>query len=142
MACFDSFSEFSEWIDRVIQNGFPQNAKALCFNLYENDVYYSVQLVASSYYDENDSDWPCHEVFSTGEDLFQLKRTEEICDWVNGLEIAADIVYDYLRDGTNKDKLTSFEAVAIGFVDGDLIPLYANQKIYWTAIKDYVATLS
>ena len=137
----DYIKPFSEWLDGILQIELPLTAKAICFNLYENENFFQIQLIASSYFEENDSEWPCHEVYTTGEDLFEIERSEDMDDWIIGLELSANLVYQYLASGMKRNKLQSFEAVAIGFVDGDLITLYSNNDIKEAAIKDYLATI-
>ena len=113
--------KFSEWIDGVV-DGIPDNAAALNFNIYEESGdNWSVQLIASSYFDEDDEDWACDEVFTTGEDVF---RWEENAKWSEILEKVKTLISDYLENGRKSAVLKQYEAVACGFVDGDIQVLY------------------
>lgn len=116
------YMEFEKWLDRVVEENRPIDATALCFNLYEeSDYHWSIQLIGSSEFDEDDEDWACDEVFSTGEDLFTWKHDT---GWEEILDIAIDMIRKYLEEGKYADELKSFEAVATGFVDGDITVIY------------------
>ncbi len=115
------FQDFAKWLDRILAEGLPE-AAAINFNLYEDhDNHWSIQLIAAERYDEEDSDWACEEVFTTGEDLFTW---QEACEWEKVLCTGKELVMQYLNEGQFSELLKSFQAVAVGFVDGDLEILY------------------
>lgn len=116
------YEKFGQWLNRILEKGLPEDAAATCFNLYEDtDNYWSIQLVATEYFDEEDEDWVCEELFTTGEDLFTW---HEDTKWKAVLEASTALVTKYLTDGKYADKLKKYEAVGIGFVDGDVSVLY------------------
>lgn len=66
------------------------------FNLYEHEVEFAIQLVGMSSSDMSDEDWACHEVFSSGEDLFCLRHAIVGDRWQASLEAAKSLVKNYL----------------------------------------------
>ena len=71
--------------------------------------------------DEENDDWACNEVFSTGDDLFVFELE---ADWEDVAEEFCTTVKQYLKEGKNKDQLTQYDAIAAGFVDGDLETIF------------------
>ena len=91
------YDEFAKWLDRILDENMPLPGVAINFNIYEEvDLHWSIQLISSTYFDEEDEDWNCYEEFTTGEDLYEWQP----------------------------EKLKKYEAVAAGFVDGDVEILY------------------
>ncbi len=114
--------EFAKWLGIVLAEGLPDEAAAVCFNVYEDGGDgWSIQLIAAAYFDEDDEDWACDEVFTTGEVLF---RWQEKAKWNKALKTAKELISDYLENGRYAEILKQFDAVACGFVDGDIQILY------------------
>ena len=126
------YQEFSVWLDQQLSQGLPDGIVAFNFNLYEGtpDPHpnYHIELIGTDFFDENDDDWPCNEVFTTRENLFIFERTEDISEWEKGLVFMTSLVSKYLQEGKHADKLKSVDAVGIGFVDGDLHILYRSSS--------------
>ena len=102
------YDEFAKWLDRILDENMPLPGVAINFNIYEEvDLHWSIQLISSTYFDEEDEDWNCHEEFTTGEDLYGWQQDT-----------------GYLTEGKYADELKKYEAVAAGFVDGDVEILY------------------
>ena len=95
----------------------PEEVVAFNFNLYEDDEE-ELQIVGCPSYDANDSDWACDDIFSSEEDLFHFESE----DWETALEDFQAILEEYLASGA-KNALTDSKYIAMGFVDGDLIPI-------------------
>jgi len=122
---YDIYDYFSKWVDKHLCNDLPDSVIAINFNLYEgSENTYDIQIVGCDRFDEDDEDWACDEVFTTGEDVFFIKRTDDIAEWKQGLSAMTALVNRYLSDGKYADKLKSYTAVGIGFVDGDSYVLY------------------
>ncbi len=129
MRLFDRFKKktqpktiFFEWLDAVLKDELPSEVKAINFNLYEDtENTWSIELVGTSEFDENDDDWACCEVFSTRENPFVI---EQEGDWQTVEEIFEEWISDYLANGKLSKKMKQNEAVGIGFVDGDLTILF------------------
>lgn len=73
--------------------------------------------MATKYFDANDGDWACDEIFTTGENLFIWNQHS---DWEKILDVASDLVNQYLECGQYTADLKKYMAVGIGFVDGDI----------------------
>lgn len=114
------YDRFETWVNRVLVNGLPPEARAIGFNLYEDaDSGWSIQMIASASFDEED--WMCDEVFTTGEDLFSWK---ENTNWEHILELGIDLVKQYLENGKYAALLKGYDGVGVGFADGDVEIVY------------------
>lgn len=118
--------EFGQWLDANLETAPLSELTAINFNLYEADEeqLFHVQVVGTASFDEEDEDWACDEVFSSGEDIFFLRAE----DWEVCLESCAELVRHYLDEGKFADTLKAMRAVAMGFVDGDLEIIYENDS--------------
>lgn len=114
------YDRFETWVNRVLVNGLPPEARAIGFNLYEDaDSGWSIQMIASASFDEED--WMCDEVFTTGEDLFSWK---ENANWEHILKLGIDLVKQYLENGKYAALLKGYDGVGVGFADGDVEIVY------------------
>ena len=114
--------DFQKWIEIQMSKQIPEEVVAINFNLYESaddDEGFDAQIVGCPLYDANDPDWACNTIFSSEEDLFHF--TSE--DWETALEDFEALLRDYLSSAQEKNVLTECQYIAIGFVDGDLIPI-------------------
>ncbi|MBR1864776.1 MAG: hypothetical protein IJ806_11905 [Ruminococcus sp.] len=119
------YEELSQWLDRVLEGGLPENAAAVNLNIYEEgDGGWSVQLIASDRYDGEDDSWACFEVFTTGEDLYCWEKDYP---WEEAEEDLLEWAGRYLEEGQYADILKKLKAVGAGFVDGDLHILYEKE---------------
>lgn len=113
---------FVRWLDFVLSLEWPAETKAVNLNLYEDaDFHWSAKWIGSSVFDESDDDWACHEVFSTREHPFTFVRN---CDYTEIERLFSSWLADYLKTGTYAARLKQYQAVSLGFVDGDLNILY------------------
>ena len=111
--------EFQTWLEKQLEKPIPAEVIAFNFNLYEEDeTEFDVQIVGCPSYDADDSDWACDAIFSSEEDLFHFSSK----DWETALEDFQAILENYLASGV-KNALTDSKYIAMGFVDGDLIPI-------------------
>ena len=123
----DVYNAFENWIDYLIEtNTMPEDTRALCLNLYEEgDDMYSMQIIAANRYSDTDDDWPCDETWSSGEDVFTISiANEEEKDRQRAYDIFTEIISAYVRDGKYSSLLTSYLALAMGYVDGELEIIY------------------
>ena len=115
-------TKFFGWLDGVLGKKLPSGIEAIAFNLYEDaDNNWSIELVGSSYFSETDPDWPCSEVYTTRENPFSIKRE---LDWGEIEKTFTDLVNLYLEKGQYSDDLKQYQAIGIGFVDGDTTIIY------------------
>ncbi len=118
--------KFNKWMDKILKkNEFPDSV-AFNFNLYEGNGTFHIQLITTSTFDENDDDWACDEVFSTGDDIYIIPQKISGESWEEGLLFCKNLINNYLKAGKCSDKLKSKKAVGIGFADGDIEILYKN----------------
>ena len=109
------YQEFEKWLDPILKHASTKGAVAISFNLYtEESNRWSLQLTATSRFDENDYKWTFDEVFSSGHVYYfwQLGST-----WEEALAQAVEGVKKYLEDGTYCDKLKKYSAVGISHGD-------------------------
>ncbi|MGI6607658.1 MAG: hypothetical protein ACOX1F_01580 [Erysipelotrichaceae bacterium] len=114
--------EFFKWLDTILKDDLLPEIKAINFNLYEDmDNKWSIELVGTSMFDENDDDWACCEVFSARDNIFVIEQDSE---WKEIEILFIEMVKKYLNTSKYSHKLKQYEAVGIGFVDGDMHILY------------------
>lgn len=120
--------EFTAWLDAAMAEVPLNQIVAVNFNLYESDEdqVFHVQIVGTASFDEEDEDWACDEVFTSGENIFFLRAE----DWEDCLKRCAVLVQKYLADGKYGSELKVVRAVAMGFVDGDLEIIYENKSYH------------
>lgn len=133
---------FEEWVDKVIEKCPTQKAKGYVFNIYDNgNKNYSVEIVATKSFNEEDEDWACDELWASREHCpeFMFKSKS----WEIALKEITDYVKDYLDyrervDSNGNKRLDSKyysvftgenSAVAVGFVEGDLNVLYSSKLV-------------
>ena len=120
------YNEFEAWLDAALEADLPDDIAAFNFNLYEDDEYlWSIELIGASSFDPEDPDWACDEVFTNREE--PLSWSAET-DWENVLETMTQYVEKYLIEGKYATLLKEYEAVGIGFVDGDITIVYVNAE--------------
>lgn len=112
--------DFFEQLDLLLKNELSSEIKAIIFNLYEDtDNKWSVELVGTFSFDRDNDDWACDEVFTTRDHPFVIECES---DWKLVETFFIGLVNEYLSSG----KLKEYQAIGIGFVDGDLHILYAR----------------
>ena len=115
------------WINDVMVRIDVNAIRALCFNLYENESIYSLELVGTPSYDKYDAEWACDEIsdYGTRETPFCWKSKR---DWKVNLNMIEKLVKQYIHEGSFIEDFKSLEAVAVGFVEGDLVIVYEKKK--------------
>ena len=103
------------WLKLVCSKSIPGNIKALNFNLYDDGDYnWTIELIGSDYFDIKDSDWACNNTYVDNDDY----RFKVNTDWETILKDTTNVIEEFV----NKNKLLfeRFDAIGIGFVEGDL----------------------
>jgi hypothetical protein len=116
--------EFSLWLDRVLVMVMPKEIIAYNFNMYEDADVYHIQLTGTASFSDDDPDWACKDIFSTGENIFIVERKIAGQKWEDGLEFSKGLISRYLEKGKYSKTLKEKQIVAIGFVDGDTEIIY------------------
>ena len=110
------------WLDEILSKKLPDDIKAINFNLYEDvDNKWSIELVGTSTFDENSSDWACSEIYTTRETPYILVKKS---DWKTIEKIFTSFLKNYLDVGKHSNVLKKYCGIGIGFVDGDLSIIY------------------
>lgn len=116
-----SYKEFEKWVDCSLNTELPKDVVAFCFYLYDDgNGQWSVELVGTSSFDKDDSDWACNEVFDTRNNPLKWKYKGS---WKNVLSSVRSHLETYLKIGKHASLLRSQQGIGLGFVDGDLLIL-------------------
>ncbi len=116
------YTLFERWLDKSLDVKIPKDVVAFCFNIYDDgDNNWNLELVGASSFDKENSDWACDEAFTTRDNPF---RWHEEADWKQILTETELVVKVYLEQGRYGKLLKEYKAVAVGFVDGDLVVLW------------------
>jgi hypothetical protein len=120
---------FDIWLNAALDGAIPSAVSAFCFNLWQPSdapgVTYAVELIGAGRFDEADPDWPCDEVWEAEPRWLVIPTEYSGVSWQECLGKVKTLVKARLAADTPASrKLTSVQAVAIGFVDGDLEVLW------------------
>jgi len=122
-------SEFEDvlktWIQSSLKESIPPKVKALCFNLFEpSSREFGVELIGSSYFDPNDEDWACNEIWESNPRKLIIPYQFSSHEWRYCQDKLKNIISNYMKKKLNEVGYNNIVAVAIGFVDGDLDFIY------------------
>ncbi len=110
-----------EWINKSLIDGKSSAVKAFSFNLYETGSNFGIELIGASEFDEDDPDWACEEVFEPEQRRLSIPLAYSGESWEQCLKKMKSAISGYLQtDEIGAVVLKQAQAVAIGFVDGDL----------------------
>ena len=111
-------SKFYAWLDGALSEPIPKSVVAFSFNLAEP---WCIEVVGSDRYSDDDPDWACEESFRPDVKRLALPKSEVGETWETVLEAAKRMVAAYLdRPSAGSKILRKAEAIAVGFIDGDL----------------------
>ena len=120
------YKNLETWINNILVQDIPGNVVAFCFNLYEDiDNTWSMELVGTESFDEEDSDWACDEVTDFGTRDNPITWHKE-ATWEEILEEVIGVLKVYLDSGIYANILKDSAGIGVGFVDGDIEILYAK----------------
>lgn len=126
---YDFKSEFFKWIDNTLEKGIQEKCAAICFNLYEcEDNHWKVDLVTTKSYDKDNEDWACDIVCNLSQNNSFVLKEDCLGNYKNVQNKVFVVVYEYLQTGKFAYEFENKKCVAVGFVDGDLMPIYIAQK--------------
>lgn len=94
----------------------PSDIVALSFNLYEP---YGIEMVGSTWYDEENDDWACDEDFEPTQRSCPDFEISNSLKWEEVLDIVVAILKDLIEELSDL-RLFKVEHIAVGFTDGDL----------------------
>lgn len=120
----DFSEEFERWLASVFATGVPDAVIACSFNLFEidsSDAKYGIELIGAGEFDADDMDWACDEVWVPNPRALNIPLAFASREWSACLVSAKQLVQRSLGQASlAATKLKKAEAVAVGFVDGDL----------------------
>lgn len=114
------YNNLKIWLEGFSKEPINNNIKAICFNLYDDgNGNWSLEMVGTASFDQDDPDWACDEItdFGTRNSPFFWN---ENCDWESVLEEVSRYISIYLEAGILDFVKNQVEAIAVGFVDGDI----------------------
>lgn len=121
------YESFSKWLDNLLSQDLPDEIIAFNFNLYEGcNETYDAELIGTDEFDQEDEDWACSEIYSSGDCLFSISKTDNINYWEKGLEVFSALIKRYLNEGNYSSILKSKTGIGAGFTDGDIEILYMS----------------
>lgn len=117
-------NRFAMWVDRAFSNEIRNDVVAINFNIYENNKnQWSIEIVGTSSFNENDENWACDEItdFGTRNAPFSWNESS---DWKKVLDKTAKMIKKYLKKGKYADKIKKVNGIGTGFVDGNIQLIY------------------
>lgn len=122
--------EFCAWVDRFLGNEVPVVVKAFSFNLFEYpeilEIKFGIELIGASYFDANDPDWPCEEVWEPEQRSLEIPKKFSGRYWEDCLTLMKALVLKVLGNERASKILKSRLGVGIGFIDGDFEVLWQS----------------
>lgn len=127
----DFRSAFRGWLQSILSSPVPDEVQAFAFNLYEpagvRGVRFGVELIGAERFDADDSEWVCDEVWEADPRGIDIPVDFSGPDWEPCLaKVRREIEAALETVGPVSATLKSRQAVAVGFVDGDL-------ELVWSA---------
>ncbi len=117
---------FEDYLDENLNTIISlSDVVSIAINLYElGDYNWSLEIIGAPIFDDGNADWACFEVFEVVTTRKNQLFWKEETDWENILKSKIKELENYLKTGRFTRELKDCEAVAIGFVDGDLEIIY------------------
>ena len=120
-------NEFEGWLEIAFRNPVPQSVKAFAFNLFEparvrpEHPRFGVELIGSSEFDVEDSDWACTETFVAKPRNLLIPLSVSGDHWQSCLDIIIEVVTEVLETESYAARtLQAAQGIGVGFVDGDM----------------------
>ena len=129
---------FGAWLDGTLPNPLPDGVAAFVLVLYEGGRSFDAQIAGTAAFDTTDSAWAYDRLFSSGENLFSVRRRAVSGSWQAALRLYYDLLDEYLRTGSRREALNAAQGVAVTFAEGDIIlvrPRHPPERVH--AVFDY-----
>ena len=117
-------TDFNNWLDRINKTETVSNSiVAFNFGLFETEDNYTIYLIGSGTFDEQDDDWATNVDFEPEDKYFELDSSlVKGKDWQEALEVSEKLVTEYLNSINLKNTIfKNAEAITTGFDDGELV---------------------
>lgn len=118
-------SRFNIWLANDLPKRKPRQVIAYCFNIAEKPKSFCIELVGSRSYHSENEDWPCDESWTCRPNVFYLPR-KDYTDWTSALAATKELISSFMA--THNTLLNDAQAVAVGFVDGDLVTISTTSE--------------
>jgi hypothetical protein len=115
--------DFKAWLMASTSTAIPASVRAFSFNLCELDddgSPFGVELIGSSEFDSEDGDWACDEVWAAIPRMIEIPVAFSSSSWEGCLAAVKRLVVAAIEEDGAGEVLKTREAIAVGFVDGDL----------------------
>lgn len=113
-------NEIFKWLDSVFKEGLPIEVRALYINLVECCSDLDVELFGVGYFDSNDEDWACEDIFQAGN--LELKNVmDNPNDWEKVLQDISIVISDYVDLNKDKRGISTVTRVGVGFGDSEIV---------------------
>jgi hypothetical protein len=124
-------TQFKEWLSSALHPPVPGEVCAFSFNLFEpalvDGVRFGVELVGAETFDPEDSDWVCEEVWTAQPRKLNIPVAFSGNGWEECLQKMKLLLQSVLEEQADiSNVLKSRQAVALGFVDGDLDVIWSS----------------
>lgn len=111
---------FAKWLEAAFSLEPGPDVIAFCLNLY--DAPFRADIIGSTHYDPDDSDWACDEVWRPDILPFDFPEHLSALEWGERRSLACGMLIECLEDsGEVMRPLRAATVVAVGFVGGDLV---------------------
>ena len=117
------YLEFRDWLNRINQSEvIPADLSAFNFGLFQTPNGYSIYLIGSTIFTEDNDDWAGEEDFAPREKYFELPSNFKDKNWKELEDFVKELVIDFINsEDFQKTFLARTVAITVGFDDGDLI---------------------
>lgn len=116
--------QFTEWVNNALAEELPAGIKGFCFNLFETEASFMIELIGAPKFNEKNADWACEELFVPYQRQLKIPRAYSGEKGEACLEKMKKLLLQYLSSNQpGVQVLKAAAGVAIGFVDGELIVL-------------------
>lgn len=115
--------QFRTWLESALRT-VPVSVRAFAFNLNESSgdqAPFSVEVTGATSFDTDDEDWACDEVWEAMPRSLAIPATFSSRSWETCLENIKALVLKTVQDERAGNILRTREAIAVGFVEGDLV---------------------
>lgn len=111
---------FSDWVSDVLVD-IPDETVAYVFNIYEENDAYLVDITGTSIFDASCEDWTDDINWDSGNEMFIIPKENFEGDWEEIHDAIAEALEALMdAEGELADALCDSDAVAVGFIDGEL----------------------
>lgn len=114
---------FKAWLRSSTNTVVPESVRAFSFNLCEmgdGSSPFGLELIGSSEFDIEDSDWACDEVWAATPRMLKIPLAFSSSSWETCLAAVKGMVVMTIDGNSAGEVFRTREEIAVGFVDGDL----------------------